>query len=463
MNLSIAYADITERKFTDTTLVISDDVKKIELNVHRIILATNSPFFMKMFTFNGAEEKTVFEMTVDHIEIMKEVIFSMYDHPINFNLSKWRHLLELFKCRNYLLMKNDYSKLYNIKVPAKGFLLFMEVLGAFEWYENPKLVRTVKNNLPPDFDPIIFPLVVRGFLLKDEFIVTDDTNGKICLWNLDGTLRGELVDTETNIDTNPNNRNSVILCISRDNQLVISTGIGRTIKIWSVGDMKMIKKIDQSAISLITSVSISFDNTKLAILHRDSGIVVWNLNNTFDISINQTIQTKDTDKTKYNSLINFFNTSNLLAFIEFNKVIIYDLTNKKRIKSVTHLEPKMSGFMIMDNDKKLLTCGFLKINLWDLETGFILREINYNYSIQSFTLNSINEEIAFSDVTEIFFYDSNHEMIHKMEQRIRKNIFYTSNYELIYCSSNSVQIIDCDRQLQELFNHCDISHMVVSN
>lgn len=152
-------------EFSDVKIILRevDDDEQLVLNLHKIILAHGSEYFYKLFLFN----KTIntFTLIVDDVNIMKFVIYSLYNITIDLShYPKWRSELGILKCRNYLLLNIDITKIYNLIIPPEGFILLLEIVSLFNFNnfptqfnllpitnfprDNIKLIALIKKNLP---------------------------------------------------------------------------------------------------------------------------------------------------------------------------------------------------------------------------------------------------------------------------------------------------------------------------
>ena len=52
----------------------------------------------------------------------------------------------------FFYLNNDVTKLYNLKIHLDDFDLFLEIVDKFDYGNDFQLIRTIKNNIPKDYD-----------------------------------------------------------------------------------------------------------------------------------------------------------------------------------------------------------------------------------------------------------------------------------------------------------------------
>lgn len=161
MDLIIAAKDLELKEFTDVELSIRDQENKIIFSAHKIILASTSPYFRKMFTFNKGMDKIT--MNVDNSTIMHQIILSLYGiKNKDIDTKHWYYKLQKIKSYQYLLIEYPVYKLYNLKVPAEGFDLLLQILNQYNLSKNKGLVKVVQNNIPIGYDTNMLPCDIKN-------------------------------------------------------------------------------------------------------------------------------------------------------------------------------------------------------------------------------------------------------------------------------------------------------------
>src|SRR5581483_1080771 len=145
--------DLHNKKYTDVEIILVDDNKQLNINVHKVILACSSDYFDKLFNFGTEKFQHQITINVNDVNIAHDIILSFYGQNINsVDCSHWKYLLESIKCRCFFCLPNDISLLYDLIVPAEGFDLLLETTEYFDFINDDKIMRTIKKNIPMNYD-----------------------------------------------------------------------------------------------------------------------------------------------------------------------------------------------------------------------------------------------------------------------------------------------------------------------
>ena len=118
MNFTSKYHQNLITEFTDVELILQDSIKIIKLKLHKIILSYASEYFYKLFSFN--KHKSNYTMVVLDADLIESIIMSFYGlQSVPHNYPEWEYTLKMFKCRDYLCLPNDITKLYDLIVPIE--------------------------------------------------------------------------------------------------------------------------------------------------------------------------------------------------------------------------------------------------------------------------------------------------------------------------------------------------------
>ena len=186
------YLLLVNNLFTDVELILDDNKDPISIHVHRNILASSCGYFMKLFTFNSNINQNKFILKVDNAKITKDLIYSLYGKEIEYPDN--RYLLEMFKCRDFFCLDNDVTKLYNLKIHPDDFDLFLEIVDKFDYNNDYQLIRTIKNNIPHNYNDDNLIGEINETLKMDLRIVSGSWDKTIKIWN---ALTGQLINTLT--------------------------------------------------------------------------------------------------------------------------------------------------------------------------------------------------------------------------------------------------------------------------
>ena len=67
-------------------------------------------------------------------------------------LSSLEISFKIIACRDFFCLENDPSLLYSITVPPEEFVKLVEVAEKLGITDDPKLIATIKKNIPADYD-----------------------------------------------------------------------------------------------------------------------------------------------------------------------------------------------------------------------------------------------------------------------------------------------------------------------
>jgi WD40 repeat protein len=127
--------------------------------------------------------------------------------------------------RSFFCLDNDVKLLYDIEVPPEEFDLFMHVVEEFDLNDDEYLLKTIKKNIPLDYDLNNFSL---EFINKLRFsdglkIVLGSADYSIKIWDAES---GQLLNTLKD-HTDP----VLGVVFSSDNLKIVSGGED-SVKIW---------------------------------------------------------------------------------------------------------------------------------------------------------------------------------------------------------------------------------------
>src|SRR5581483_8808355 len=170
MDFNKLYQDLHNKKYTDVELILVDSNKQLNMNVHKVILACSSEYFDKLFSFGAEKFQHQITINVNDVNVAHDIIISFYGQNINStNYPHWKYLLESMKCRCFFCLPIDISSLYDLIVPVEGFDLLLEIIEQgsiassstcssgdkveyFDFINDDKIMRTIKKNMPINYD-----------------------------------------------------------------------------------------------------------------------------------------------------------------------------------------------------------------------------------------------------------------------------------------------------------------------
>jgi hypothetical protein len=346
---------------------------------------------------------------VCNAKIAHNVILSFYGMQTNlYGFPDWQWLLESFKCRDYFCLHNDVSQLYNIVVPDHGFDLLLEVAEMFDICCDTKLMLTIRNNIPLDYDLEKFSIefVERLSAIKNYHIVSINSLGVIRMYNpqtyqIDGTHNNNdsyrshcMVISPDNSKIAFNNYSRIIiqditngnilsiLCGHTDIVNIMNFSIGgrrilsssrdRIIKLWDVETGRLLCTSETD--STFRSLAVSPCGLKFASCgYLGASITLWNL---------ATLTVLRSFETNHSNIINrilFLDKDKLVSASYDSNIKIWDIVTDKLLTTlVDQKNPSGTSCMAVSHDKLKIISSHDNVKIWDLITGQLLMTLPIN-------------------------------------------------------------------------------------
>src|SRR5581483_12226002 len=239
MDFNKLYQDLHNKKYTDVELILIDSNKQLIMNVHKVILACSSEYFDKLFNFGTEKFQHQIKINVNDVEIAHDIILSFYGQNINStNYPHWKYLLESIKCRCFFCLPIDISLLYDLIVPAEGFDLLLEIMEYFDFVNDDKIMRTIKKNMPMNYDlgNLSLEFVKELSKFQDLKIVSGSGDKSVKIWDADS---GSLLNT-----LNGHTYTVFSVVFSSDNRKIVSGSFDKSIKIWDAESGSLLKTLN---------------------------------------------------------------------------------------------------------------------------------------------------------------------------------------------------------------------------
>src|SRR5581483_10624179 len=324
MDFNKLYQDLHNKKYTDVELILVDCNKQLIMNVHKVILACSSEYFDKLFNFGTEKFQHQIIINVNDVDVAHDIILSFYGQKTNStNYPLWKYLLESMKCRCFFCLPSDISLLYNLIVPAEGFDLLLEIIEHFDFINDNKIMRTIKKNIPMNYDLRNLSLEFVKELSKFQDlkkIVSGSDDNSIKIWDADS---GSLLNT-----LNGHTNSVYSVAFSSDNRKIVSGSGDYSIKIWDAESGSLLNTLNGHT-DWIQSVAFSSDNHKIVSGSDDKSIKIW-----------------DADSgSLLNTLNGHTNLINSVAFSSDNRKIVSGSSDKS-------------------------------IKIWDADSGSLLKTLN---------------------------------------------------------------------------------------
>src|SRR5581483_499386 len=269
MDFNKFYQDLHNKKYTDVELILVDSNKQLNMNIHKVILACSSEYFDKLFNFGTEKFQHKITINVNDVEIAHNIILSFYGQKTNStNYSHWKYLLDSIKCRCFFCLPIDISLMYDLIVPAEGFDLLLETIEYFDFINDKKIMKTIKKNIPMNYDlkNLSLEFVKELSKYKKLKIVSSSYDKRVKIWDADS---GSLLNT-----LNGHTDYVQSVAFSSDNRKIVSGSCDNSIKIWDAESGSLLNTLNGHTNSVI-SVVFSSDNRKIVSGSCDKSIKIW--------------------------------------------------------------------------------------------------------------------------------------------------------------------------------------------
>lgn len=382
MNLDFAHNDMITQKYTDAKIIIRDDLQTIELFVHKIILASNSPYFDTMFMFNTSQKE--FAINVVDAFVMHDLIMSFYgqnkkssEHP------RWLYNINKYKARDFLCMPPDLNLLYNLQIPAQGFEMLLEILERFDLSEDKKLIELIHNNLPENYDTNIFPSELLNEWNKKSYKIAIYDEKSIKIFN---SYSGTIIRT-INREFDPK---CLHMICSSDNKLLATNFIDGATHIWQMASGSFVAKINtQSLHTMLFS-----PNNQMLLTVNPYAINIWCIDSQKKW---KTFRIQKICAIKYTSAANKLIIGTLDGTIQLLDI---DSGQTEYIFDYSYGWP----ILCLSNDDKLLAVGKAACNIYiiDLQNKTIVKDIQNNFlELNGLCFSPDNKYIACGGYIEV--------------------------------------------------------------
>lgn len=376
-------------KDSDIELTIKDiDKNIIRLNLHRFVLLNSSNFFEALILFPDSNKNKYIE--VPNIYIIRDIIASFYGINQNStNYPEWQYILETLLCRNFLCLSIDVTQLYNLNVPPEGFELFFQTAQLFgDITLDRKLMRSIKRNLPSDYDKTIFSEdFLEELFRRNRLIVSGSNDHSIKIWD---------AETAECLETLIGHSDQVLsVAFSNDNKLIVSGGSDKNIIIWDFVTGKCLKVLhgyrdipsssSESETSkghsgLVLSVAFSNDDNKLIVsAGTDWNIKIW------DVETGKCVKTLRGHLNWVNSVVFSADNKLILSGSDDYMVKIWDVETGECLKSFDG-HSAWVRFVSFSGDNELILSGSFshtngyQVKIWNAKSGECLRTFKRAYN-----------------------------------------------------------------------------------
>ncbi len=437
------YQDMTDKIFTDLILVLTDQHKSISINVHKNILACSSIYFYKCLTFNNNNEAKLVVHVTDAL-IARDIILSFYNQNINStDYPDWKYLLKTIKCRNFFCLPNDAKLLYELKVPAEGFELLLEVMDLFDLNNDIRLIKTIKKNIPDNYDYNHFSKEFVNKYLKNENtkIISASVNGNIKIWD---EKTGDILDV---FDDCGYVRKIVV---SPNKLEIMCQGMGsKRVSVRNINTGELLDNFRMN--TFVNALAYSQDGQKIIIIDIGGIIEIYNANtceilNYFDIHRKVDLVAFSSDRQK------------IIMGKKFNsrKFKIFDVVSCKLKNICIREKSKIDYAILSSDDLNIVAYHNEYLNIWNIATGALINTFKICKNKICGETSSMHDHIvAFStDKLKIVTAEPNEINIWSTETGELINSFerHEKNINCVAFSNDNQKIICTDGDCINLYN-----------
>jgi WD40 repeat protein len=364
MNYIKEYDPTKENLFTDLSLTLIDGINSLTMNLHKIILYLSCTYFEKLLT--NCKEKSASNITIEvpNVHVAYDIIMSFYNQKANHgNFPDWKHLLESFKCRDFFGFSLNSKLLSNLKVPAEGFELLLDIIELFDYDELP--INLINENIPKSYDLSNFSPELLDKMWKiasSYYIVSGSYDQTIKIWNSGTAKITCILNGDMCIYS---------ICVSPNKKQIASGGKNHKINIWDIETGKLIRTfLGTNHSQIIRSICYSPDNKQIVAASDDHSIKLFNAK-TGELIQTLIGRTNDVTCVCYSSnnkyiASGFWHCSIKIWYAETGELVRTLTTGTDRIWSISY-----------SPDNKQIASGGSDhtIKIWNAKTGELLRTL----------------------------------------------------------------------------------------
>lgn len=419
MDFNILYSFVSNKTFTDVEIVLIDEINRVNMNVHKAVLASSSQYFLNLFTKFSETNKSTITIRVRDSQISSDIICSFYGQIVDStNYPDWKYTLLKYQCLDYFSLDYNIDILTGLKIPSEGFDLLLETANTIG-YRN-EINKLIAKNIPDNYDLSIF---------SDEFL--GSLRKYICKHNII-TANFKSINIYDVITGNK------LSSLSLNNNFSHVCKVGKNIiaiVYYCADKIFLFDLVSRDVIDTLHNLDIqsSCDMTAICYIKSLNHLVTANSNNqliVWDLTTRQIIKIK-----KVNRLINrlianhtIITDYNLFISIGYNEsILVWDknYTISKGIDSPN----KITTYSASGRELILANARYIKI--FDIDEGKILYKTNND------TFRTPYDIINICDNSYILFDSDNEPICYliydwKNVSKIRLNRS-KKNYDNIFC------------------------------
>jgi hypothetical protein len=194
MDFEKLYLNLINKEFTDINLILEDNYNCLNTKYHKIILGSSCDYFYNLFTLFKEKNESSIKIKVNDVNVANDIILTFYGKNINLAEKDYNYILNYIECKMFFCLNtlNDVRLLYNIKVPEESFDWLLRVIHYFNFVEDGLLIKSVRDNIPKNYDWNNFDEMLINILQKKKTLAAAGIGRIIKIWDIEN---GELIRT----------------------------------------------------------------------------------------------------------------------------------------------------------------------------------------------------------------------------------------------------------------------------
>jgi len=360
--------------YSDVTIIFSDPGRFITMRLHRVFLAWLVPYFDKLFLFSENLKKEEFNIPVEDAGVAEVFIKSLYCQPSEGNsqfldqeddfFSDCYNFLHLCKLRSYFCLDIDPEQLYEIKVPAETFDLFLQVVNLPEIEINLRLIRAIRRNLPAGYKwEGVNEEFKREVARVEKYIISGRGGGDIIMWDLD-LISGKGLVSKDCIKSLTDHIGLVgSIVVRKDHHQIISGSYDRTIKIWEIVTGKCVKTLIGHT-GWVMSTVMTGDQQKIISGSQDGTIKIW------DIASGECDKTIVGHTGWVMSMIITEDQQQIISGSQDETIKIWNIASGECVKTLTGHSGRVTSIVITGDQQQIVSGSSDRtIKIWNVASG----------------------------------------------------------------------------------------------
>jgi len=385
-------------KYSDVTITFYDQKERISMRLHRIFLAWKVPYFDTLFSFAENLQKKEFTIPVEDARVAELFMESLYGQlpqvtspqrgqEVYFTPDCY-NFLHLCKLRSYFCLNVDLEGLYQIKVPPENFDLFLQVVSLPEIELSKKLIKTIRRNLPSDYNwEGINEEFKREILKREKYILMGYCND-ILIWNL-YTIDEEDVNSENCAKILTGHKGQVkSVVITKDRKQIISGSEDETIKIWSMSSGECVKTLTGHR-GQVKSIVIAEEQQQIISASADQTIKIWSM------SSGECVKTLTGHTDWVSSMIITKDQLQIISGSHDKTIKIWNLASGECVKTLIGHTDWIKSIVFVENQQKIISASTdWTIKIWEVASGKCIKTmLGHTDSIITMVVTEDQEKI----------------------------------------------------------------------